>query len=128
MIKIHIYTVPSEVNNVIISVISNSSILVVWDPPLYPNGILTNYGVIVFNRLTEFYLSDQINGSDTREILVTELGKCYSWYHHAHPLTIKGLTYYLFRTFRCIHCASFCINRSWKRQNLQVFSLYQTWR
>ena len=61
-----------------------------WDPPVYPNGILTNYDVIVFNRLTEFNFSGQINVSDAREMLVTELGKCYSWYH-VHALTITCL-------------------------------------
>lgn len=86
------YTVPSEVNNVIISVISNESILVQWDPPMYPNGILTNYDVIVLNRLTEFNYSGQINVSDAREMLVTELGKRYSCCNvHVHVLSITCL-------------------------------------
>ena len=61
------FTVPSEVSNVVISVISNSSILVQWDPPTHPNGILTSYDVIVVNILTKFNVSAQINIPDTHD-------------------------------------------------------------
>ena len=54
---------------------------------MYPNGILTNYDVIVFNRLTKFNFSGRTNASDAQEMLVTELSKCYSWCHvHVHAL------------------------------------------
>lgn len=43
---------------------------------MYPNGILTYYDVIVFNRLTEFNFSVQVNASDVRQVVVMELGKC----------------------------------------------------
>ena len=62
-------------SNVVISVISNSSILVQWDPPTHPNGILTYYDVIVFNILTNFSVSAQISVSDTQEMIVTDMGK-----------------------------------------------------
>ena len=71
----HIHEVPSEVNHVVINVTSDSSILVQWDPPTYPNGILTFYDVIVFNILTNFNFSAQIDVLDTREVIVTEMGK-----------------------------------------------------
>ena len=61
------FTVPSEVSNVVISVIFNSSTLVQWDPPTHPNGILTYYDVIMVNILTKFNVSAQINISDTRQ-------------------------------------------------------------
>ena len=69
------YVVPSEIYDVVINVTSNSSILVQWDPPSHPNGILTYYDVIVFNSFTGFNFSARINASDKREIIVTELGK-----------------------------------------------------
>ena len=55
-----------------INVTSNTSILVQWDPPMHPNGILTYYDVIVFNKLTNFNFSAQIA---TRELALTGLGK-----------------------------------------------------
>ena len=58
-----------------IRVISNSSVLIQWDPPTHPNGILTYYDVIVFNILTMFNVSAQISVSRTREVIVTEMGK-----------------------------------------------------
>ena len=61
-------------SNVRISVISNSSILVQWDPPTHPNGILTHYDVIVFNILTNFNESAQISVSETQEMMVTAMG------------------------------------------------------
>ena len=75
-------TVPSEVSNVVISVISNSSILVQWGPPTHPNGVLTYYDVIVFNILTKFNVSAQINVSDTRQMIVTEMGKLFLLTYH----------------------------------------------
>ena len=65
-----------------ISVISNSSILVQWDPPMHPNGILTYYDVIVFNILTNFSVSAQIGVSDTREMIVTDMGKLLLLMYH----------------------------------------------
>ena len=61
-------------NNIIIDAISNTSILVRWDPPTYPNGILTNYSIIVFNEATGFNFTE-IHSSDTSEVLVSGLRK-----------------------------------------------------
>ena len=66
---------PSEVNNVVISVISNDSIFVQWDPPLRPNGILTYYDIVVFNDLTGFNFSTKIHSSNGRDVAVTGLRK-----------------------------------------------------
>ena len=77
-------SVPSEVTNVRISAISNSSILVQWDPPAHPNGILIYYDVIVFNILTNFNESVQISVSETQEMTVTAMGTLWSL-HGAYP-------------------------------------------
>ena len=73
----HTYEVPSEVNHVVIKVTSNSSVLIQWAHPTHPNGILTYYDVIVFNDLTKFNFSVQVDVKDTREVTVTEMGM--SW-------------------------------------------------
>ena len=70
----HTYEVPSEVNHVVIKVTSNSSVLIQWGHPTHPNGILTYYDVIVFNDLTKFNFSVQVDVKDTREVTVTEMG------------------------------------------------------
>ena len=59
--KKHISAAPSQVNNVAIEVLSNNSILVKWDPPTRPNGVITYYDIIVFNERTGFNFSRAIH-------------------------------------------------------------------
>ena len=65
---------PSRVNNVVIGVLTNSSITVTWNPPSAPNGILTNYDIIVFNELTGFYFLRTIHSLDEEVVTVEGLG------------------------------------------------------
>ena len=61
-------TVPSAVNNLVVDVIPDDSIILLWDPPTRPNGILTYYDVIVFNELTGFNFSTTIPALDEHEV------------------------------------------------------------
>ena len=75
IIKFCAHAAPSEVNNIVIDVISNEIIDVQWDPPSQPNGILTQYTIIVFNEMTGFNFSTTIPASDDTEATVTGLRK-----------------------------------------------------
>lgn len=70
----NLYIAPSRVNNVVVIVTSNTSITVIWDPPMNSNGILTNYSVIVFNEATEFNFVDFVS-PDTQEVSASGLRK-----------------------------------------------------
>ena len=48
----------------VVDVISDSNILVRWDPPARANGILTYYTVVIFNKLTGYNFSSQISSID----------------------------------------------------------------
>ena len=61
------------VTQLIVDVISESSILVQWGPPEYSNGILTHYTVVVFNQLTEFNFTSRVDVLDANVITVTGL-------------------------------------------------------
>ena len=41
------YTAPSEVTNFLVSVLSDTSLVIFWGPPERPNGILTRYAYTV---------------------------------------------------------------------------------
>ena len=69
-----LHVAPSRVNNVVVVATSNTSIIVRWDPPTNPNGILTNYSVFVFNNATEFNFT-KFASSDTQEASVSGLRK-----------------------------------------------------
>ena len=74
MIQLHIpYTAPQQVTQVIVNVISESSILVQWGPPERSNGILTHYTVVVFNQRTGFNFTSRVNALDANVITVTGL-------------------------------------------------------
>ena len=70
-----LYIAPSEVNNLVIDVISNEIIDVLWDPPTRPHGILTHYTIIVFNEMTGFNFSTMVSASDYAEATITRLRK-----------------------------------------------------
>ena len=71
-------TVPSEVNNLVVDVISNEIIDVLWDPPTHPNGILTYYTITVFNEMTGFNFSRTLPATDFTETTITGLRKIYT--------------------------------------------------
>ena len=48
----------------VVDVISDSNILVRWDPPARVNGILTYYTVVIFNKRTGYNFSSQISSID----------------------------------------------------------------
>ena len=73
-----LFTAPLEVTQVIIDVISDTSIQVQWGPPTQSNGILTHYTVVVFNELTSFNFSTQIDVSDADVLTVTGLSMHYN--------------------------------------------------
>ena len=63
---------------VIVDVISDTSIQVQWGPPTQSNGILTNYTVVVFNELTSFNSSTQVDVSDADVLTITGLSTYYN--------------------------------------------------
>ena len=73
-----LFTAPLEVTQVIIDVISDTSIQVQWGPPTQSNGILTHYTVVVFNELTSFNSSTQVDVSDADVLTVTGLSMYYN--------------------------------------------------
>ena len=64
---------PQEVTHVVIDVVSDSSILVRWDPPARANGILTYYIVVVFNKLTGYNSSSQVDSTVDEEVSISGL-------------------------------------------------------
>ena len=74
---------PSQVNNVAIEVLSNTSIAVKWDPPSRPNGVITYYDIIVYNEHTGFNYSRAIHSTDEQEATVEGLRKLLASYMYA---------------------------------------------
>ena len=72
------FTAPLEVTQVMVDVISDTSIQVQWGPPTQSNGILTHYTVVVFNELTSFNSSTQVDVSDADVLTVTGLSTYYN--------------------------------------------------
>ena len=64
---------PQEVTQLVIDVISDSNILVQWDPPARANGILTYYTVMVFSMLTGYNFSSQVDSMDEEEASISGL-------------------------------------------------------
>ena len=57
-----------------VDVNSDTSIQVQWGPPTQSNGILTHYTVVVFNKLTSFNSSTQVDISDADVLLINVTG------------------------------------------------------
>ena len=53
-----------------VDVINDSSIEIQWGPPARPNGILTHYSIEVFNQLTGFNFSCEVNALDAEVFIV----------------------------------------------------------
>ena len=68
---------PQEVTQLVVDVISESSILVQWSPPARANGILTNYTVVVFNKITGYNFSSQVDAMSNGEITIPGLSMLY---------------------------------------------------
>lgn len=66
---------PSMPTGVMVQVTSNSSLMVRWNPPTRPNGILTNYTVRIYNVMNNYYSEFSLHPYDTRSISVDDLGK-----------------------------------------------------
>ena len=64
-----------------VDVISDTSIQVQWGPPTQSNGILIHYTVVVFNEVTSFNSSTQIDVSDADVLIVTGLSTYYNILH-----------------------------------------------
>ena len=66
---------PQEVTQLVVDVISDSSVLVRWSPPTRArtNGILTYYTVVVFNKLTGYNFSSQVDSMDEEEVAISGL-------------------------------------------------------
>jgi hypothetical protein len=64
---------PQEVSQIVVDVISNSSIQVQWGPPARANGILTHYIITVFSHETEFDFSAEVNSSAAEVITISGL-------------------------------------------------------
>ena len=58
-----------------VDVLSDTTIQVQWGPPALSNGILIHYTVIVYNQLTGYIFSSQINPVDAEVITVQDLSK-----------------------------------------------------
>ena len=56
-------------------VISNSTIVIEWDPPLSPNGILIYYNVEINHQLSGYSYSSRLLPSEPRAVNVTGLCK-----------------------------------------------------
>ena len=67
------YTAPQEVTQLMVDVINDSSIEIQWGPPARSNGILTHYSIEVFNQLTGFNFSSQVDILDADVIIVSGL-------------------------------------------------------
>ena len=64
---------PLEVTELDVDVISDSNILVQWDPPARANGILIYYTIVVFNNLTGYIFSSQVDSMDEEEASISGL-------------------------------------------------------
>ena len=84
MLCIYFCSAPQEVSQMMVDVITDSSIQVQWGPPARANGILTHYTVIVFNQETGFDFSTEVNTSAAEVITVPGLRML-----NIQPLTIK---------------------------------------
>ena len=84
MLCIYFCSAPQEVSQMMVDVITDSSIQVQWGPPAQANGILTHYTVIVFNQETGFDFSTEVNTSAAEVITVPGLRML-----NIQPLTIK---------------------------------------
>ena len=62
-------------NDLVVEVLSDSSILVQWDPPTQPNGIITYYNVTVFNEMSGFKFTAEVLAFYEHEAVITELRK-----------------------------------------------------
>ena len=70
---VHACLAPQEVTQLVVDVISDSSVIVRWSPPAHANGILTYYTVVVFNELTRYNFSSQVSLMDEREVSISGL-------------------------------------------------------
>ena len=67
----HVCSAPQEVTQLVVDVVSDSSVIVRWSPPAHTNGILTDYKVVVFNTLTGYNFSSQVNFLEDREVSIS---------------------------------------------------------
>ena len=67
------FTAPQEVTQLMVDVLSDTSIQVQWGPPAQSNGILIHYTIIVFNQLTGYIFSSQVNPMDAEVVTVQSL-------------------------------------------------------
>ena len=58
----------------VVDVLSNSSILIRWDPPAMANGVLRNYTIRVYNVFNNFTKVMNILSTDVRSVSVGDLG------------------------------------------------------
>ena len=72
-IRFFVYLAPQEVSQMMVDVISDSSIQVQWGPPTRANGILTHYTVAIFNQETGFDFSVQVNSSAAEVLTIPGL-------------------------------------------------------
>ena len=73
----HVCSAPQEVTQLVVDVVSDSSVIVRWSPPARANGILTDYKVVVFNILTGYNFSSQVNFLEDREVSISGLSMLY---------------------------------------------------
>ena len=73
----HVCSAPQEVTQLVVDVVSDSSVIVRWSPPAHANGILTDYKVVVFNILTGYNFSFQVNFLEDREVSISGLSMLY---------------------------------------------------
>lgn len=116
-------TAPSKVNNLVIEVLSNTSIYILWDPPTRPNGILIYYNITVFNEMSGFNFSTEIPAFEEHEVIVTGLRKKEKIKEYMLKLTLTNC-----REFRSLYGTSVCIYCSWKRQCSFDNDIYEPWR
>ena len=73
----HVCSAPQEVTQLVVDVVSDSSVIVRWSPPARANGILIDYKVVVFNILTGYNFSSQVNFLEDREVSISGLSMLY---------------------------------------------------
>ncbi|KAG8439517.1 hypothetical protein GDO86_005642 [Hymenochirus boettgeri] len=64
--------VPSAVQNIQVQNVDSTSVIVIWDPPLNPNGLITHYTVYFMEMDTSIALKET---TSERQILITGLKK-----------------------------------------------------
>ena len=72
-------TVPSEVTDFEVIALSPNQLYVSWNLPEYPNGILTKYKIVVYNKVYGYMVSLIVPYTSTNITVSDGIGKHNCW-------------------------------------------------